>query len=442
MLVAYLLGCIVLIVVLTSRLRIHPFIVLLLVGLTYGFLAGMPSDQIVASVNEGFGKTLSGIGLIIVLGVIIGVFLENTGGAYAIAEKILRFLGKKNVTPAMGIMGYVVSIPVYADSGFLLLSPLKKSLCKSAGLTLSGATIALSLGLTVSHTMVPPTPGPIAAAGILDANLGQVLLIGLPVSLIALAVSILFAMAYVSRIHIDPSSTGATDAAPAPSKDSPSALKSLLPIIVPIGLILSKSVAQMLQLPATPLLSIINFLGTPFIALLAGTFLALLLPKKLELNMLSCDGWIGKALTGSASIILITGAGGAFGKILQNSGIATGLGTLISEWSLGIWLPFLLAAAIKTAQGSSTVALITTASILAPLMGELGFVSELDKALVVIAIGAGSAVVSHANDSFFWVVTQMSGMDVRTGYRTHTLGTLVMGTSSALVVFGIYSTFS
>lgn len=440
--VIYLLLCVGLIVVMTARLKIHPFIVLLLVAILYGFLVGMPVNDIIASVNEGFGKTLGGIGLIIILGVIIGAFLENTGGAYAIAERILKLLGKKNVAPSMGIMGYVVSIPVFADSGFLLLSPLNKSLCKKAGITLSGAAIALSLGLTVSHTIVPPTPGPIAAAGILGAELGQVLLIGIPVSLVALTVSILFAVFYVARIPIDPCPEISDEQLQQRSANAPTVFKSVLPVVVPILLIVAKSGCKLAGWDAGPLSAAIMFLGEPFVALLVGVFLALLLPAKLETKMLSTDGWVGKALASSASIILITGAGGIFGRVLQNSGIADSLGTTVSTWHLGIWLPFLLAASIKTAQGSSTVALITTASILAPLMEILGFVSGFDRALVVVAIGAGSAVVSHANDSFFWVVTQMSGMDVRTGYRTHTLGTLVMGVSAATMVYVIYSVFS
>jgi GntP family gluconate:H+ symporter len=180
---------------------------------------------------------------------------------------------------------------------------------------------------------------------------------------------------------------------------------------------------------------LILFIGEPFIALLIGVFLALLLPKKLDKEMLSTSGWIGKSLSGAASIILITGAGGIFGKVLQNSGIADVLGETLIGLNLSIWLPFLIAAAIKTAQGSSTVALITTASIMAPLMGTLGFVDSLDKAMVVIAIGAGSIVVAHANDSLFWIVTQMSGMDTRMGYRMHTLGTFVMGTTAAVTLF-------
>jgi GntP family gluconate:H+ symporter len=151
--------------------------------------------------------------------------------------------------------------------------------------------------------------------------------------------------------------------------------------------------------------------------------------------MLSTTGWVGKSLSDAASIILITGAGGIFGKVLQNSGIADVLGDTLAGLNLSIWLPFILAAAIKTAQGSSTVALITTASIMAPLMDKLGFADSLEKAMVVIAIGAGSAVVSHANDSFFWVVTQMSGMAVRMGYRMQSLGTFVLGTSAAITLF-------
>lgn len=442
MLVVYLLVCVALIVIFTTRYAIHPFVVLLLVALLYGFLAGIPFDVIIASVNQGFGQTLGGIGLIIILGVIIGAFLENTGGAYAIAQRILVFFGKKNVVPTMGIMGYVVSIPVFADSGFMLLSSLKKSLCKRAGISVAGATIALSLGLTVSHTLIPPTPGPIAAAGLLHADLGRVLMIGIPVSLVALTVSILFALYVGRRIKIDPCPEITEEDLAQRAKMAPGALHASLPILVPIVLILAKALVRVFELPESAATNVILFVGEPFVALLIGVLLALTLPKKLECSMLSTDGWIGQALVGSASIILITGAGGIFGRVLQNSGIADVLGEVVTQWHLGIWLPFLLAASIKTAQGSSTVALITTASIMAPLMESLGFVSEFDRALMVIAIGAGSAVVSHANDSFFWVVTQMSGMDVRTGYRTHSLGTLIMGCSAALTVFVIHLIFS
>lgn len=441
MLVVYLIVAVALIIFLTARLEIHPFIVLLAVAIAYGFVAGMPAGEIIASVNEGFGNTLGGIGLIIVLGIIIGAFLEYSGGAYVVARKILNLVGRKNVPPAMGAMGYFTSIPVFADSGFMLLSPLNKSLCKEAGVSLAASAIALSLCLTASHTMVPPTPGPIAAAGILGADLGYVLMVGIPVSVIAACVSILFAIVFLKNIRIEASPELSAGDIERLERGGPGAFHSVLPVIVPIVLIVVKSVVQSFGLEGSTAQSAILFLGEPFVALSVGVLLAFTLPGKLDRRMFSTEGWIGKAMAGAASILLITGAGGIFGKVLQNSGISQALGGSLAEWNIGIWLPFLLAAAIKTAQGSSTVSLITTASILSPMLGDLGFVTELEKALFVIAIGAGSAVVSHANDSFFWVVTQMSGMDVKTGYRTHTLGTLVMGCSAALTVYVIYLIF-
>ena len=160
MVVLYLILSVIIIIFLTVRLKLHPFIALLLVALIYGFVSGMPSVDIIKSVNEGFGNTLGGIGLIIILGIIIGAFLENSGGAYAIAEKVLKIIGKDRIPTTMGLIGWFVSIPVFADSGFLLLSPLNRSLSKKAKISLAGSAIALALGLTASHTMVPPTPGP------------------------------------------------------------------------------------------------------------------------------------------------------------------------------------------------------------------------------------------------------------------------------------------
>lgn len=436
MVIIYLIISIILIILLTSRLKVHPFIVLLLVALAYGFIAGMPLDLIITSVNEGFGDTLKNIGLLIVLGVIIGAFLENSGGAYTLAEKVLRIIGKKRIPTAMGISGFIVSIPVFADSAFILLSPINKSLSKKAGISLAGTAVALGLGLTATHVLVPPTPGPIAAAGILDADLGLVVLLGLIISALALIPGLFFAIKYASRTYIDPNPELKDSEISARMKDAPGALKSSLPILIPILLILLKSVIHSPGGNAdSNVEKFISFIGEPFIALLIGVFLALLLPRKLEKSMLSTSGWVGKALMNAATIILITGAGGIFGKILQNSGISEMLGEILSDINLSIWLPFILAAAIKTAQGSSTVSLITTASIMMPMMGTLGFDTEIDKALVVAAIGTGSAVFSHANDSLFWVVTQLSGMDVKTGYRLWSVGTAVLGISGGLILY-------
>ena len=430
---------IILIIVLTTRFSLHPFLSLFVVALLYGFLTGMPPALILSSINDGFGSTLGKIGLIIIFGIIIGAFLEHSGGAYTLAEKTLHIIGRNHVTAAMGIIGYIISIPVFADSGFLLVAPLNKSLSKKAGISLAGSAIALALGLTASHTMVPPTPGPIAAAGILGADLGLVMLLGLPISALAVIPCLVYASTYASRTYIDPAPGIAGPESDRQPTGAPGVVRSSLPVLVPIALIVLKSVAGFLGVqPGTTLSTTVGFAGDPVIALLLGTLLALVLPRTLTPEMLSSDGWVGKAIKDAATIILVTGAGGMFGKILQNSGIASDLGKSLVGMHISILLPFVLAAAIKTAQGSSTVALITTASIILPMMTPLGFVSELQKALVVLAIGAGSAVVSHANDSFFWVVTQLTGMNVKTGYRLHTLGTLVLGTSAATIIFLCY----
>jgi len=425
------------IIISTVRWKLHPFLALLFAAFGFGLLSGMKLPDIISSITGGFGGTVGAIGIVIVAGTIIGTFLEKSGGAYTMAESVLKVTGKKNVPLAMGIIGYIVSIPVFCDSGFVILSPLNKALTKRAGISLAASAIALSLGLYATHTMVPPTPGPIAAAGILGADLGVVILWGLLVSIPALLVGWLFAVRAGKRIKIDPEPELTEENIAAKMKEAPSASKAFLPIVVPIILILLKSISDF---PTRPFgdgafRQLIGFIGHPVTALMIGILIAFTLPKKLDKEMLSTSGWVGEALVNAAIIIMITAAGGAFGKILQNSGIAKVIGDTLARANLGIWLPFIIAAGIKTAQGSSTVSIITTASLMAPLMEPLGFTSTVAKALVVVAIGAGSMVVSHANDSYFWVVTQFSRMDVKLGYRLQTLGTLLEGFTAAVLVW-------
>lgn len=438
MTILLLLLSVVLIIVLTAKLNIHPFLALLFAALFFALLSGMSFDTILSSINEGFGGTLGKIGLVIVLGVIIGAFLEHSGGAFKLAEVVLKLIGRKRVHEAMAIIGYIVSVPVFADSGFIILNPLNKSLTKKAGLSIAGTGVALILGLSVTHVMVPPTPGPIAAAGILGADVGLVMLLGIIISSLTLVVAIIYSKKVAAKTYIDPNPEFTEEQIEEKIKNAPGAAKSFLPILVPIVLIVGKSIVEFNMDPAmqdAAWIGVVKFLGSPVIALIIGMLLAFLLPKKFDKEILSTTGWVGKALGDASTILLITGAGGIFGKVLQNSGIGDTMAELLSGASLGIWLPFLLCAAIKTAQGSSTVALITTASIIAPLLPTLGFESEMQKALMVVAIGAGATVVSHANDSGFWVVTQLTGMDIKTGYRLFTFGTFVIGTFAAFLVF-------
>ncbi|WP_028843749.1 GntP family permease [Pseudothermotoga elfii] len=435
--VVLLLLTIIFIVVSTVRWKLPPFLALIFAAFIYGLLSGMKLADIISSITAGFGGTVSSIGIVIVAGTIIGFFLEKSGGAFTMAESVLKLTGRKNVPLAMSIIGYIVSIPVFCDSGFVIINPLNKALTKRAGMSLAVSAIALSLGLYATHTMVPPTPGPVAAAGILNADLGVVILWGLLVSIPAMLVGWLFAMKFGSKIKIDPDPELTEEEINKRMKEAPTATSAFMPIVVPIILIVLKSISDF---PTKPFgdggfRNFIGFIGNPVTALVIGILIAFLLPKKLDKEMLSMSGWVGQAVLNAGIIILITASGGAFGKVLQNSGIANVIGQNLAKANLGMWLPFIVAAAIKTAQGSSTVAIITTASLLAPLMEPLGLTSTVAKALAVVAIGAGSMVVSHANDSYFWVVTQFSKMDVKTGYKLQTFGTFIEGITAAVIVW-------
>jgi len=438
-LIILLLLCIVFIIVATTKLKLHPFLALLIAAFGYGILCRkMPLEDVVESVNAGFGGTIGQIGIVILAGSVIGIFLEKSGGAFKLAERILQLVGQKNVPLAMGIIGYIVSIPVFCDSGFVILFPLAKALSGKAKVSLAASAIALSLGLYATHTMVPPTPGPIAAAGLLKADLGLVILWGAIVGAVSLVAVWVFSTKFASKVKINHEPANRKSEIANRKSEAPSALKSVIPIFLPIVLIVLRSINGF---PSHPfgqgsLSTLIDFVGQPVVALLIGVLFAFLLPRKLTAEMLSPSGWIGDAVVTAATIIIITGCGGAFGKVLENSGISEVVAEHIAtSANLSIFLPFVIAAALKTAQGSSTVAIIATAGIVAPLIESLGLAEPTARALVVVAIGAGSMVVSHVNDSYFWVVTQLSKMTVSQGYKLQTLGTLVEGCVAAVALW-------
>ncbi|MDH4092152.1 MAG: GntP family permease [Cyclobacteriaceae bacterium] len=425
------------IIVAIIKYDIHPFLALFVGAIGYGLITGMSLELIVQSISDGFGGVLGKIGLVILLGVIIGTFLEKTGGALVIAQKVLSYIGEKSVVLAMMITGWILSIPVFGDSAFIMLNPISKSLSFKAKVPFISTTIALTLGITASHSLVPPTPGPIATAGILGADLGIVILWGAIISLVALVPCFYFAKYATTRVIIIPKFAEGEKTG---HRKPPSLGKSSLPIIVPLFFIVLASIANYPTHPFgdNSFTTVLQFVGNPVIALLLGAFASFMLPEKFDRKLLSSTGWIGDALIIAAPIILITGAGGVFGKMLQNSGIAEIVSSNLSgAKQLGLLLPFIMALALKTAQGSSTVAMITTASVVAPLLVTLGLDTEMLRAFTVLAIGAGAIAISHANDSFFWVMTQMSGMNIKQGNQTHSLGTLLLSCTAITLIFVI-----
>lgn len=420
----------------TTKLKLHPFIVLLFASYLAGAMAGLPIEKIATTIASGFGNIMAYIGIVIILGTIIGVILEKSNAAIKLAEMVLKLVGKRFPALAMSIVGYIISIPVFCDSAFIILSSLKKSLVNKTGKSSVALSIALASGLYATHTFVPPTPGPIAAAGNLglENQLGLVILFGLVVAAFAMFVGYLWA-SYTGKKYKTTEDLQEKSKNIKQEIELPSATKSLLPILVPIILIAIRSVAIY---PTQPfgegyLFLFFNFAGQAINALLIGFLLSFLLFP--AFNKETLTGWIGDGITAAAPILLITGAGGAFGTILKEAQIGETLGNLLAGYELGIFLPFIIAAAFKTAQGSSTVALVATSAIIAPLLSTIGLDSLNGKVLAVMATGAGAMTISHANDSFFWVVTQFSGMDVKTGYKTHSLGTLIQGIASMVLIY-------
>ncbi len=419
----------------TTKLKIHPFLVLLLASYITGFMSGMPTGEIVKVITDGFGNILAYIGIVIILGTIIGTILEKSGAAIKLAELVVKVVGKKRPALAMGIIGYIVSIPVFCDSAFVILSSLKKSLIRKTGKSAVAMSVALSTGLYATHTLVPPTPGPIAAAGNLGVNdqLGMVILFGLFISLIAMLAGYGWANYSGKHHQSEEDNLLEMELEDEIQQELPSAFLSVLPIILPILLIAFRSVVLLLMpVNESFLFKSVDFLGDPVNALLLGLFSSLFLLKKGSVKLNDC---MGEGIKASAAILIITGAGGAFGAMLKATHIGDSLGEMLAGFNLGIFLPFIIAAALKTAQGSSTVALVATSALVAPLLSSLGLDSATGKALTVMAIGAGAMTISHANDSFFWVVAQFSKMKVATGYKTHSMATLLQGIVSIVVVY-------
>ena len=437
---------VILVVVATAVFKLHPFLALLISAFFVGIASGMPLLTVVENVNTGFGGLMTSIGLVIVAGTIIGVILEKSGAAYRMAEVVLRVLGEKRPQLAMSIIGYIVSIPVFCDSGYIILSSLKKSLAKRAKVKVASMTIALSTGLFATHTLVPPTPGPIAAAGNIGASdyLGTIILVGLFVAIPAVIVGYLWAIKVGTKIDVEADHEEALDYDEVIKSfgKMPSTFKSFLPIVLPIVLIGIGSVAALTG-SESEFTNFLRFLGAPTVALLFGVLAALLLLPEISEKTLS--GWIGESLKEAAPILLITGAGGSFGTVIKNSGVADQLQQMdlgaLANGALFLLVPFLIAAALKTAQGSSTAALVITSSLIAPMLPTLGIDGAMPLALIVMAIGAGAMTVSHVNDSYFWVVTQFSGMKVTDAYKAQTMATLLQGITTIIVTIILWLIF-
>lgn len=434
--IALLIG-ILFIVVSTTRWKLHPFLALLLTTFGLAFYAGIPVAEVTPVVLKGFGSTIGSIGIIIIAGTIIGVMLEKSGATLVISRALIRLVTEKRPTLALSAIGYIVSIPVFCDSAFVILSSLNRSLSKKTKTAIVPLSIALASGLFAPHVLVPPTPGPIAAAANLHAdNLLLVILTGLVVAVPVTLTGFVFSN-YLKRKYPYIETNMLENEVEEKVGEQPSLILSLLPILIPIFLMALGTVFGLVNGESQRgiMSNLLIFIGNPTIALLIGMFFSFRLIPRSGRKMM--NEWMGEGLKNAAVILMITGVGGALGSVIQQLPLKEILSSTTSATQLGLLLPFAIAAVVKTAQGSSTVAIITTSAILYPSLGALGLDSEMGKSLAIMAIGSGSMVVSHANDSYFWVVSQFSGMSVKTAYQTHTVASLLQGIVGLLTVMGL-----
>ena len=449
------------IVILVLKTRLDAFVALLIAALVTGLIAGQPVLEIVNSITTGFGNTLASIGIVIGLGVAIGKILEVSGAATSLANAFLSVFGKGREPWAMGSVGALVSIPVFCDSGYVIMNPLARSIARVKKAGYVTLALALGCGMTLTHHLVPPTPGPLAVAGILGADLGLLILVGLTFTVLLLPVVVIYARWMGPKLEGEvradvreavyagaavggtgsasdstsgkrteerdgPHNEGGTDeddsilgerpkGAP---KHSVGAFVGSLPLMVPLLLIVMNTVSGAIDQSrqgvqaedyepsgwAVPL----QFLGNPVVALIIGVLLAvyLLLPRWTPRTKV--QGWFADAAASAGLILLITGAGGALGQVLRDSGVGDALAEAVASTTLpGFLVPFVIGTLVRVAQGSGTVAMVTAASVTAPLVTTLG----IDPVVAAIACTSGSMIFSYFNDSYFWVVTRFAGLE-------------------------------
>ena len=426
------LGVIVL-VLCTVKFKIHPFFALIATTVTFAIVSGMNLEEMLSAFTSGMGGTMADIGLVIALGTVTGALLEKSGAAETMAKTILKITGEKHAALGLAITGYFVSIPVFCDSAFVLLSPIAKRMSKDTKISMTTMAVAMCMGLHATHMFVPPTPGPLAVAGILNADLGYVILFGALVSIPVMLVGYFGSVWMGKKYYYLPENVVDVPE----NQKLPSPLMAFLPIVMPILLMLLKTIGQMCGLEGV-LMNIFSVLGTPAVALLVGLIIALIGYHQIfpeDTKAWGFDGVFADALKTAGQIILIVGAGGAFSGVLKASPLQDILTDTFSGLTIGILAPFIIGFIFRTCVGSATIAMVTAATMITPLLDVLGFASPMGRVIAMLACAAGGLMVFHGNDDFFWVTATTSEMDTSVAYKTIPIISVCQSIVALVVVF-------
>ncbi|MDO5725109.1 MAG: GntP family permease [Tissierellia bacterium] len=421
----------------TVKVKLHPFFSLLLSSFIFGIVSGMGMETLLTNFAEGMGGTVAGIGVIITIGTVTGALLEKSGSAETMARSILKLTGKKHATLGLAITGYFVSIPVFCDSASVLLAPIAKRLARDTKISMTAMAISLTMGLHATHMLVPPTPGPLAVAGILNANLGTVIGMGALVSIPVMIVAHILGDRFGKKYYYLPKNVVEMEE----NQRLPSAFMAFAPIVIPIILMVLKTIADFPTHPmgeGNALVGTLDIIGQPMIALLIGMCIALVSYFKIfpdDKEVYTFEGVFGKALMTAGQIVLIVGAGGAFGSILKASALKDILMNAFTGVSIGILAPFIIGAIFRTAIGSGTVAMVTSASMLVQVLDILGMGSPMGRVIAMLACAAGGFMVFHGNDDFFWVAASTSEMDTSIAYKTFPIISVAQSLTALLCVY-------
>ena len=415
---------IVLIILLTSLTKLNAFLSLFIVSLLLAVIT-IPNSDVVTILKTGFGNTMASIGFLIVFGAIITVVLDQSGGAVSIANFILSKMGQDKAPAALGVTGFIAGIPIFCDSGFIILSGLAKSFSKKTKTVMPFIGVVLATSLYSVHCLIPTHPGFLAAAGILDVNIGYLIIIGILFAIPG-TLAAFFWTKWRTKKYVYEEIPDSHQVKEIPEKALPGLFISLIPVVVPLLLIATNSLFSVFGLTDQNLIiKTFTFLGQPIIALFVGVLLSI--PLINGINIKSINTILESAIEKAGPILIVTAAGGMFGMVIKETGIGMYVGEILINLGLGIAVPFLITSILKTAQGSSTVAIITAASFVVPILPVLGLDTEMGKLLTMLAMGAGSMMISHANDSYFWVVTKFSGIESNTTLKVFSSATVVMG---------------